>query len=223
MVDEAFEMRKHLASILTNRALEPFPEREAQRHRHIPMINQITAKNVHLTDDTMDLIGQIIEENCPNRQYGFQSTILATVECYSQHARENDGMQFLYEGNGIDPLEIGHWIFLYYSSSTNKLHIYNSLNANTLTAKDRRCIGQLYPYIDKRNDVIYEKLRNRQGNGVACGVYAASYAISKALGKDPSEIDFKMSQTNDEVLHLRCHLAKIVRDRILLPFPESNT
>lgn len=218
--DESFEMRKHLANVIINRTLEPFLESEAPLHRDILVINQITANNVHLTDDTMNVIGQIIQEFYPHGQYNFQSTVLALVEQYIVHDQRKDDMQFLYEGAGT-AYEIGHWIFIFFSSLTNKLHVYNSTDVKTLTQRHKNCVKLLYPYINIQNDVIFDKLRNKQKNATACGVYAAAYAISKAIGKNPTEIDFKMSQSNDEALHLRLHLAKIVSERILLPFPES--
>lgn len=122
--DESFEMRKHLAEIISNGELRSFPQNNVETHLNIKSINQIAATNVHLTDDTMDIIGNIISRNYPDRQYDFQHAAIGMVQQYRKRAENRDDMQFLFEGpNG--PNTIGHWIFVYFVSETRKLHIYN--------------------------------------------------------------------------------------------------
>lgn len=67
-------------------------------------------------------------------------------------------------------------------------------------------------------------MRSQQSHGIACGVYAATYAITKALGKNPAEIKFKKPLTDaiDEALYLRMHLARIVSEGTLSLFPEDD-
>lgn len=152
----------------------------------------------------MNLVGQIIEQNCPNSHYNFQSVAVGLAGQYIVHSENRDDMQFLYEGTDVQGA-IGHWIFVYFVSKTKKLHIYNSMNTNFLSAKYIQDVSRLYPYINIRTDIIFEKIQNQQKNTFACGVYASAYAVSKALGKNPSEINFKIpiSHLNDEVLFLR--------------------
>lgn len=224
--DESFEMRKHLAKIISDDEIQSFPKIYNAIHQHVRCINQIIAANALLTDDTMNLIGRIIAENCPDSHYNFQAPAAGIAKLYNMHSENRDDMQFLYEGPEVLD-ETGHWIFVYYVSKSKKLHVYNSLNVNFLSEKFKEDIQQIYPYINTdiktSTDVIFERMVNQQNNGSACGVYASVYAISKALGKDPAKINFKqpISSSCDEVLFLRLHLAKIVSEGVVSLFPEA--
>lgn len=72
---------------------------------------------------------------------------------------------------------------------------------------------------------IFKSLKYYQKSASACGVFAAAYAITLVLHRDPSQMNFKIclnGNSSDEAKFLRGHLLKIVEDSKLSLFPEHG-
>lgn len=92
-------------------------------------------------------------------------------------------------------LESFHWRCLYYDLSN--LHIYDSLYWRTLKYDDL-CDDEkeyiLYRYgIYNSNDIIIEKMNVIQPDFISCGVYAAAFATSIILNKNPCNVCYSLN------------------------------
>lgn len=196
-----------------------FEEIEEQLLRKV--LFEIETFHTHLSNDSMMYIAKIIENN--RSWFKFQDTIILINNFERiQHVQNNDDIQFLFEpGPTVD--SIGHWICINFKHYIKKVRIYDSLYNQRLIPLHQKTIECLYPTIDLEQDVEFVQIINKQNDSTSCGVYAAVYAITLALNRDPSILNFKIcySSNEDESKFLRQHLSKIIREKRLLSFPEQ--
>lgn len=62
--------------------------------------------------------------------------------------------------------------------------------------------------------IIFEKVKT-QPDGISCGIYAAAFTTTIALGGNPCEENY-----SNNVKYMREHLFKIIQGDKLLPFPQ---
>lgn len=158
-------------------------------------------------------------------QYKFQHTINTSRYLDQIEPIENkNDIQFLFQ-SGATPNDVGHWICIKYDYLMNKVEIYDSFNHNNIPAENVNAIEKLYPKINIFKDLIFKKVQFKQNNSSACGVYACAFAISLALNKDPSNINFHINlQTGkDESEFLRFHLLEIISEDKILEFPTQDS
>ncbi|KAM0727548.1 hypothetical protein ACS0PU_005797 [Formica fusca] len=110
-----------------------------------------------------------------------------------------------------------HWHCIYYDGI--KLHIYDSLyfatySYDNLTLSERNYIKKRYPNLTK-NNIIFEKV-TKQPYLTSCGIFAAAFAVSIALGENPSNKTYSR-----DIQKMRRHCLKVIKKKILLPFPEE--
>ena len=122
--------------------------------------------------------------------------------------------------------KIGHWIRVNYVYKENKLYVYDSLMQNRLKPKQLADARILYPLLNEKTGRIeFPKLQHRQTNSSSCGVFAAAYAVSVVLGKNPSTEQYQINNAykEDESMLLRTHLWKIIQEERLFAFPVSRS
>lgn len=66
-------------------------------------------------------------------------------------------------------------------------------------------------------DIIFEKPLTRQTDDVSCGVFALTYAISICYGKKPSNISFKLDNSDHNSLPLCNYLLRIAEAKRMVP------
>jgi len=108
-----------------------------------------------------------------------------------------------------------HWRCIFFDG--NKLHVYDSLPGCTydkLSAEEKNYIHLRYPKINQ-DDIIFEKVQ-AQPDGTSCGIYAAAFATTIALGGNPCNEKY-----SKDIKCMRQHFIKIIENDKLMPFPSS--
>jgi len=108
-----------------------------------------------------------------------------------------------------------HWRCIFFDG--NKLHVYDSLPGCTydkLSAEEKNYIHLRYPKISQ-DDIIFEKVQ-AQPDGTSCGIYAAAFATTIALGGNPCNEKY-----SKDIKCMRQHFIKIIENNKLMPFPSS--
>lgn len=183
-------------------------------------------QNQYLNADAMEEFIKIVNsETNFNMQSTFRLRSRLESNKYKSVNKKND-VQILYSGSD-SAKDIGHWICIYYNSAKNKVHVYDSLfKKNEKFWKDihNEAIQRLYPEVNVKKDIVFEQLLTIQRKNVACGVYACANVVSLVLGYDPTKIQYKINekQNEDEAKFLRKHLAQIFRYKTLSMFPIVN-
>ena len=108
-----------------------------------------------------------------------------------------------------------HWICIYFDGID--LFIYDSLNR----LQYERLHVQEKEYLQVRySDIESDKIRfipvTRQPDSSSCAIYAAAFVTDIVFGSDPSKTNFSKS-----AYIMRQHLAKIINETILFPFPTA--
>jgi len=81
-----------------------------------------------------------------------------------------------------------------------------------LVTKEKNYIHLRYPTI-RQSDIIFEKVET-QPDAICCGIYAAAFATTIALGGNPCEQKY-----SKDVQCMREHFYKIVESNKLMSFP----
>jgi len=79
--------------------------------------------------------------------------------------------------------------------------VYDSLPGCTydkLVPKEKNYINRRYPLVNK-NNIIFEKVQT-QPDGICCGIYAAAFATTIALGGNPCKEKY-----STDVKYMRQH------------------
>lgn len=108
-----------------------------------------------------------------------------------------------------------HWKCIFFDGT--KLRVYDSLPGCTydkLVAKEKNYIHLRYPIINS-SDIIFEKVQT-QPDGICCGIFAAAFATTIALGGNPCEEKYSKS-----VKYMREHFYKILESNKLSLFPKG--
>jgi len=82
-----------------------------------------------------------------------------------------------------------------------------------LVPKEKNYIRRRYPQINE-NSIIFEKVQT-QPDSICCGIYAAAFATTVALGGNPCNEKY-----SNDVKYMRKHFLKIVVENKLSPFPK---
>lgn len=107
-----------------------------------------------------------------------------------------------------------HWRCIFFDGT--KLRVYDSLPGCTydkLVHKEKNYIHRRYPQISA-NDIIFEKVQV-QPDGTCCGIYAAAFATTVALGGNPCNEKY-----SNRVEYMRQHFLNIIIENELSPFPK---
>lgn len=107
-----------------------------------------------------------------------------------------------------------HWRCLSFDGT--KLSVYDSMGCNgyhSLKTEEQRFISFRYPSL-RTEDVVFPVVQ-KQPDSFSCGVYAAAFATTLALGGNPSDEIYSM-----DVLRMRNHLFRIIQSKELSAFPS---
>lgn len=108
-----------------------------------------------------------------------------------------------------------HWRCIFFDGT--KLRVYDSLPGCTydkLAPKEKQYIRLRYPKVSE-SEIIIEKVQT-QPDGTCCGIYAAAFATTVALGGNPCDEKYS---SNAECM--RQHFIKIIELNRLMPFPNK--
>lgn len=158
-----------------------------------------------INDESLDLLLRVIRDDS---HFETQSVLYLEYPHIIVASRSDKSLQII-GGNCSD-----HWRCIYFEGT--KLRVYDSLPGCTydkLVPKEKNYIHRRYPQINK-NNIIFEKVQ-AQPDSISCGIYAAAFATTIALGGNPCKEKYS---TN--VKYMRQHFFKIVAENRLLPFPK---
>jgi hypothetical protein len=178
-------------------------------NENIPDISQVKdnvlPKNSELNDESLDRFLRVVRETSP---FETQNVLYIAFPDMIEASRSDKSLQII--GGNCS----GHWRCLFFDGS--KLHVYDSLPGCTydkLVADEKYYIQHRYPTISQ-SDIIYEQV-DAQPDAYSCGIYAAAFATTVALGGNPCNERYSIN-----VRSMREHFIKIIEDNKLLPFPS---
>jgi len=162
--------------------------------------------NSKINDESLDLLLRIIREtSC----FETQSVLYLEFPHIITASRSDKSIQII-GGNCSD-----HWRCIFFDGT--KLHVYDSLPGCTydkLVSKEKKYIHLRYPTINQ-SDIMFEKVHT-QPDGTSCGIYAAAFATTIALGGNPCNEKY-----SKDIKCMRQHFVKIIENNKLMPFPSS--
>ncbi|KYN18870.1 hypothetical protein ALC57_08800 [Trachymyrmex cornetzi] len=162
-----------------------------------------------LNDESLDRFLRVVRETS---SFETQSVLYLKYPHIIQASHSDKSIQII-GGNCTD-----HWRCIYFDGI--KLHVYDSIPGctyNKLAAKEKNYIHLRYPNV-KPSDIIFEKVV-AQPDGTCCGIYAAAFATTVALGGNPCNEKYCKN-----VKCMRQHFTQIIESNKLIPFPyESST
>lgn len=161
--------------------------------------------NSKVNDEALDLFLRIVKETSCFETQSVQYINFPDLITASDYDKS---LQII-GGNCTD-----HWRCIYFDGS--KLHVYDSLSGCTydkLVAKEKNYIQLRYPKIS-RSDIIFENVQT-QSDGTCCGIFAAAFATTVALGGNPCNETY-----SKDVRCMRQHFMEIIENNKLLPFPR---
>ncbi|XP_036150394.1 uncharacterized protein LOC118648181 isoform X2 [Monomorium pharaonis] len=175
----------------------------------IPLISDIK-KNVLPINSRLDdvSLAQFLRVVRETSQFETQNVLYIAFPDMIEASQSNKSLQII-GGNCSD-----HWRCIFFDG--NKLHVYDSLPNCTyerLVAEEKNYIHRRYPKISQ-NDIIYEKVQT-QPDGTSCGIYAAAFATTVALGDSPCNKKY-----SKDVKCMRQHFIRIIENNKLMPFPS---
>jgi hypothetical protein len=176
---------------------------------NIPDISQVKDNvlptSSRLNDESLDRFLRVVRETS---SFETQNVLYIAFPHMIEASRSDKSLQII-GGNCTD-----HWRCLFFDGS--KLHVYDSLPGCTydkLAAEEKNYIKHRYPKISQ-NNIIYEQV-DAQPDGTSCGIYAAAFATTVALGGNPCN-----ERYSKNVKCMRQHFIKIIEGNKLLPFPS---
>lgn len=133
--------------------------------------------NSKLNDESLDRFLRVVRETTSFETQSVQYLQFPHIIV----ASHSDKSLQIIGGNCSD-----HWRCIFFDGT--KLHIYDSLPHCTydkLVAKEKNYIHLRYPNVSS-SDIIFEKVQ-AQPDGICCGIYAAAFATTIALGGNPCD------------------------------------
>lgn len=109
-----------------------------------------------------------------------------------------------------------HWRCYFYDRAN--LYIYDSLGCKlyeNLEEEEKDFISLRFPFLSIKN-ILFPNV-TKQPDTYSCGAYACAFATGRALGQDPSLVNFSRNASI-----MRKHLMKILEARRLFPFPIAG-
>ena len=176
----------------------------------IPLISHIK-RNVlpiysRLDDESLAQFLRVVRETF---QYETQNVLYIVYPDMIEASKSDKSLQII--GGNCS----GHWRCIFFDG--NKLHVYDSLpgcSYDKLVADEKNYIHLCYPKISQ-NDIVYEKVQS-QPDGTSCGIYAAAFATTVALGGNPSNHKY-----SKDVQCMRQHFVNIILNNKLMAFPNQ--
>lgn len=177
----------------------------------IDCVRKNVLSNSLLSDESLDSFLRIVRETT-----SFQTQSVQYQGCrqnYIDASQSDKSLQIIgginkWTGEGIE-----HWRCIFFDGT--KLHVYDSIAGCTydkLVAKEKNYIHCRYPKL-RQSDIIFEQV-DTQPDGISCGIYAAAFATTIALGGNPCNVKY-----SKDVKCMRQHFMKIIECKKLLPFP----
>lgn len=202
--------------VSSSKSVRDLTKNEAARRKQIldDMIApfSVVKKNVlpinnKLNDESLDSLLRVIREtSC----FETQSVLYIEYPEEVVASRSDKSLQII-GGNCTD-----HWRCVVFDGTM--LRVYDSLPGCTyekLVKKEQEYIRRRYPRITK-NEIIFEKVQT-QPDYISCGIYAAAFATTVALGGNPCEEKY-----SKDTKHMRQYFIKIIEGKKLLPFPRET-
>ena len=81
-----------------------------------------------------------------------------------------------------------------------------------ISAEEKRYINKRYPRVTP-TDIVMQPV-TKQPDQYSCGIYAAAFSTSIALGRGPCTEKYSFDASK-----MRAHLVTIIEHQTLLPFP----
>ncbi|KAM0724668.1 hypothetical protein ACS0PU_009052 [Formica fusca] len=182
--------------------------------RHEKILNLIASLSIvkdnilpidsKISDESLDRFLRVVRETS---DFETQSVQYLEFPHMIAASDSNKSLQII-GGNCSD-----HWRCIFFNGT--KLYVYDSLPGCTyekLVAKEKNYIHLRYPTI-KQGNIIFENVQT-QPDGISCGIYAAAFATTIALGGNPCEQKYSKN-----VKCMREHFFKIIEGNKLLHFP----
>lgn len=120
-------------------------------------------------------------------------------------------LQIMFSGDHRSEAAVGHYKVLHYNG--REINIYDSLNSKNLTPLEINFIKTVLPHVSTPPNFIRVQ---EQTNYIDCGIFAIANATSIALGHDPANQDYIISD-------MRSYVVNLLRNDILIPFPTVST
>ncbi|XP_029659972.1 uncharacterized protein LOC115233600 [Formica exsecta] len=182
--------------------------------RHEKILNLIASLSIvkdnilpidsKISDESLDRFLRVVRETSDFKTQSVQYLEFPHMIAASD---SNKSLQII-GGNCSD-----HWRCIFFNGT--KLYVDDSLPGCTyekLVAKEKNYIHLRYPTI-KQGNIIFEKVQT-QPDGISCGIYAAAFATTIALGGNLCEQKYSKN-----VKCMREHFFKIIEGNKLLHFP----
>ncbi|XP_071652583.1 uncharacterized protein [Temnothorax longispinosus] len=179
----------------------------------ISIVKENVLSGNELTDESIDEFLRIVRQNTP---FETQSVQYQGLPDYIDASKSDLSLQIIGGKNQYFAEGIQHWRCIFFEGT--KLFVYDSIPGCTydrLVLKEREYIKRRYPKI-RQSDIIFEKV-DAQPDGTSCGIYAAAFATTVALGGNPC--DEKYSKN---VKCMRQHFIKIIEEEDLSLFPTRS-
>lgn len=157
-----------------------------------------------MNDESLDRFLRVIRETS---QFETQSVQYLEFPKLLDSSTSNNNLQII-GGNCTD-----HWQYIFFDGS--KLHVYDSIPGytyNKLANKEKTYIRKRFPQVNV-SDIFVKKCKY---NCTCCSIYAAAFATTVALGRDPCEENY-----SNDVMHMRRHFLTIIESHKLTFFPNQ--
>lgn len=167
------------------------------------MVNILTDKS-YLDDISISSFLLLLEDK------GFSIQFPITILNLLKPSTSNNDLQII---GGYHSKQL--WCCLYFHGKT--VIIYDSMNIGNfsdMSEVEKEYIKVRYPKQVKENRVIFKQV-TQQPDGSTCGVDAAAYATTIALGGDPTALDY-----SQDAAVMRQHMYyQVIQTRRLVQFP----
>ena len=167
-------------------------------------IQLVKTPGAWLDDAALDTFLEILRRNST---YDILSVLSVELPHCVGKVKNDKDIQIL-GGNCIQ-----HWRCYFYSG--NQLVIFDSLYQpcyNSLSEQEKVFIQLRYPELSTRH--IKSVTVQKQPDGASCGVYAAAFATSLILGRDPST-----ERYSSNAMKMRENFANVISRKEITPFP----
>lgn len=169
------------------------------------VIDDIRPMSGDLKSDSIQLFLQILEQNSKYRT-------LPVLYCAYQHFIEPSTEEL--ELNIIGGNESRHWCCVHYDGTSILVYDSNRTEYEKLAPSEKKFLKKRYPNIST-DDISFQPV-TRQPDHTSCGVYAAAFATSVALGENPAYVQYSKN-----AIMMRQHLIRIIREKKLISFPND--
>ncbi|XP_031629676.1 uncharacterized protein LOC116344956 [Contarinia nasturtii] len=188
--------------------------------QRIENCNYIRRRHSYLQDRHIDAFINVV--NSTGNWSMLSILYVQRISMYYQDFAVVDDVQIIFEGAaGIS--NVGHYICVHFVYAEQTVYIYDSLYYCNISPRCRSILRGRY---GQNIRIVYIKPQTRQPDLRACGVFAAAYATTIVLGLDPRTYSLRLGNSRnpanrDMTTDLRYHLADIIENNQLSPFPSQ--